>query len=223
MIKTIKHVNNLPYFGDEDLLGIAQTNSFASMVFEMLSGKKPSTSQIKLFELILNISIDHGPDTPSAIETIKAGQNGKNISDSVAAGIIQINDTHGGAIEPAMELFYKIESDKLDIHDLVKEYLDQDKKMPGFGHRIYETDPRAQLIFKIAEEEKIEDKYINIAKSISTELNKIKGRTIPTNIDGAIAAILCTFGWESKLAKAVFIIARTPGLCGQYLNIISPK
>ena len=37
-------------------------------------------------------------------------------------------------------------------------------------------------------------------------------------IDGAIACLLCTFGWESRLGNAVFVIARVPGLCGHILN-----
>jgi len=45
-----------------------------------------------------------------------------------------------------------------------------------------------------------------------------KGQKLPLNIDGAIAVALCSFGWDPKLGKAVFIIARTPGLCGQFLN-----
>jgi len=52
----------------------------------------------------------------------------------------------------------------------------------------------------------------------SKELEAQKGKKLPLNIDGAIAVALCSFGWDSKLGKAVFLIARTPGLCGQYLT-----
>ncbi|MFI5241119.1 MAG: citryl-CoA lyase [Microgenomates group bacterium] len=218
MAKTVTHKNEVPYFGEEELLNIAPQRNFSQMVFELLSGKTPNEHEARLFETILNISIDHGEDTPSAVETIKAAKNGKTISESVAAGLLQINDIHGGAIEPAMELFYKIRSENLDVKTIVKEYLDGGKRMPGFGHRIYEVDPRSQLLFKLAKDEGISEEFINLAKEIESELTRAKEKPIPVNIDGSIAAILCAFGWNKNLGKAVFLTARVPGLCGQYLN-----
>lgn len=223
MSKTVTHKNNIPYFGDKNLLEVAQKNSFSDMIFELLSENKPSPSESKVFELVLNISIDHGNETPSAVEVIKNANADKSISESVSAGILQINNIHGGAIEPAMELYYKIEKNNLSIKDLVDEFMKKGERISGFGHRIYENDPRAELIFKIAKEESINDKFIKIAEKISEELSLIKNKKIPVNIDGAIAAILCSFGWNSNIGKSVFIIARTPGLCGQYLNETKTK
>lgn len=218
MAKTITHKDNLPFFGDKELLEVAPTRNFANMIFEMLSGNTPNIHQAKLFETILNISIDHGEETPSAVEVIKSAKDGKNISESIANGILQINNTHGGAIEPTMELLYKIKNKKLKVKNVVKEYLNDAKRMPGFGHRIYKIDPRSQLLFALAKNEGISEEFIRITIEIEKELIEAKGKPLPINIDGAIAAILCAFGWESRLGKAVFIIARTPGLCGQFLN-----
>lgn len=218
MAKTVIHKDNIPYFGDEELLKIAGTRSFSDMIFELLSGNKPKVHQSKLFETILNISIDHGSDTPSAVETIKSAKSGKTISQSVSNGILQINDIHGGAIEPAMKNFYEIRNNELGIKNYVREQLEQGKRIAGFGHRIYEIDPRSELLFKLAKDEGISDEYIQIAKGVEKELETAKGKKLPVNVDGAIAAILCTFGWDPKFGKAVFLIARTPGLCGQYLN-----
>jgi len=218
MSKIITHKNNLPYFGDELLFDVAPNRSFSEMIFELLSGKKPSPGQKKVFETILNISIDHGHEAPSAVETIKSAKEGRTISESVASGILQINDSHGGAIEPAMELLYKIKKEKLNIRRLISDYLSSGRRMPGFGHRIYEVDPRSELIFKLAKIEKIPKTYIDIAREIEKELKEAKGKVLPINIDGSIASILCAFCWNPNLGKAVFIIARTPGLCGQFLN-----
>lgn len=218
MTKTVTHINNLPYFGEDNLLEISEQRSFSSMIFELLSGNKPNESEAKLFNLILNISIDHGTDTPSAIETIAAAKDGKAISESVASGITKIDNVHGGAIEPAMEIFYKIKRENLDITNFTKDYLSDGRRMPGFGHRIYETDPRTELIFKLAISLNIQNTYIDIAKKIVNEINILKSKQIPINIDGAIAVILCSFGWKPSLGKAVFISARTPGLCAQFLG-----
>ena len=220
MAKTIVHnETGSALWGDEDHLQVAQSRSFSSLIFELLSEKIPTKEEEKVFELILNLSIDHGPDTPSAEAVIAAAKNNKNISEALVLGILQINDMHGGAQEKLMELFYGVQSLEFRIQNLVEEYLKEEKRMPGFGHRIYkDKDPRAELILNSLKENGFNSEFIKIAKDLEKELEAQKGQKLPLNIDGAIAVVLCSFGWDPKLGKAVFIIARTPGLCGQFLN-----
>lgn len=221
MAKTIIHdEDGNAKWGEEDHLEIAQSRSFTSMIFELLSEKVPTDSELKIFELILNLSIDHGQNTPSAVKVIEAAQAGKNISEAVATGILEINDSHGGAGEPLMEILYRLQGTGDSVQELIKEYLQQGKRMPGLGHRLYKgDDPRVLLIFKTSTNLGINMEFINLLQEIQKEMVSQKGVNLPINIDGAIAAVLCSFGWEPKLGKAVFIIARTPGLVGQFLNI----
>lgn len=219
MAKTVRHEELKSYWGDQDHLEVSQTHNFTQMIFELLSERQPLEAEAKLFDLILNISIDHGPETPSAIATIEAVRAGKPFGEAVGAGIAQINDTHGGAIEPLMEILYGVQSSKFKVESLVAEYLKEGKRMPGFGHRIYkESDPRAELVMNKAKEAGVGIEFIQLIKELGEELNRQSGKNLPINIDGAIATVLCGFGWESKLGKAVFIVARAPGLCAQYLN-----
>lgn len=218
MPKTIIHKNNIPYFGDEELLEVALKRKFSDMIFELLSEKKPNESESRLFETILNMSIDHGEETPSAIPTIEAAKSGKTVSESVAAGMIQINERHGGAVEGCMEILYKIKKENSNIKDFVQKTIDTGEKLPGFGHRFYETDPRTELLFELMKEENLSDEFIKIAKELEEELEKQKGKKLPINVDGAIAVVMCTLGWEPKVANTIFLIARTPGLVGQFLN-----
>lgn len=205
--------------GRQDHLEVSQSRSFASLIFELLSEKVPTEAELKVFELILNLSIDHGPDTPSAVPVVEAANAGKTISEAVSAGIMEINDTHGGAQEKLMEILYQVNREQITVDSLIKEYLKEGKRLAGFGHRIYKTeDPRAQLILNTLKASGFSEEFINIALEIEKELEAQKGIKLPLNIDGAIAVALCSFGWDPKLGKAVFIIARTPGLCGQYLN-----
>tara|TARA_Y100000310_G_scaffold341736_1_gene441849 strand:+ start:1176 stop:1841 length:666 start_codon:yes stop_codon:yes gene_type:complete len=219
MVKLVAHKDGRTLFGKEELVDVAGKKSFAQMIFELLSGNVPSKGELKVFELILNLSIDHGPDTPSSVVTIDKAKQGANISESVAEGIKKIDDTHGGAVEPAMEVLYEVKSEKLEVKSLVEDYLKEDKRLPGFGHRLYkDVDPRAQAILSALNQEKVGADYSTIVKGIERELSNKKGNKLPVNIDGAIAAALCGFGWDPNLGKAVFVIARTSGLCGQFLN-----
>ena len=216
MALTITHKNNQALLGDKNHLELAEQKSFSDLVFEVLSEKEPNPLQSRVFNLILNLAIDHGVDTPSTAATIKAKR--KTISEAVAAGVMQINDSHGGAIEPAMNFLYRIKEQNLDIAKEVEGYLSKKKLIAGFGHRLYkEVDPRAELIFRTMVEVNLGFEYIGIMRQVREELIK-RGKNIPINIDGAIAAALCSFGWNPRLGKAVFIIARMPGLCAHYLN-----
>lgn len=198
----------------------AQEVSFSALIFELLSGRSPEQKELKLFDLILNLSIDHGPDAPSAAATITSAKAGKEFGEAVGAGIAQINERHGGAIEPLMDLLYS----RQKASDLVRVYTQEDKKIPGLGHRVYkDEDLRAELLFETAISFNIGKEYIQKVRVIRDEFEKQSGKSLPVNIDGAIAAILCGFGWESRLGKAVFIIARTPGLCAHFLNTKSEK
>lgn len=206
-------------WGEEDHLEVSKQKTFSQMIFELLSERNPNSEELKLFDLMLNLSIDHGPQTPSAIVTIEASKQGKTISEAVSEGILQINDSHGGAIEPAMENLYKVNQSQSSVGDLIKDYIDQDKKLPGFGHRIYkDIDPRARFILDSLQEIGGSEKFSEIEREFQSELEKQTGKHLPINIDGAIAVVLCSMGFESKTGKAFFLIARTPGLCAQFLN-----
>lgn len=220
MARLVSHRDLKSYFGEEDLLEKARNASFPAMIFELLSEKKPSDAELELFELILNISIDHGPETPSAVETIQSAHEGKTISESVASGILQIGDVHGGAAEPLMRELYDIEKCLRSSKQMVEGYLDEGKRLPGFGHRIYkDADPRAQLILGYTKIVSGGGRWVELGREVEKELSELSGKQLPINIDGAIAVALCALGFEPRLGKAVFIIARTPGLCGWYLQI----
>src|SRR5581483_12361494 len=99
-------------FGEQEHLKYAAKVTFPELVFESLSGQKPDQKQLKLFNLILNLCFDHGPNSPSGAATIEATKNGQPMGQAVAAGIAQINERHGGAIEPGMRFFNSVRVSK---------------------------------------------------------------------------------------------------------------
>lgn len=216
MPKTVIHQDDKTLLGDQDHLEIAQELSFGEMIFRMLSEQVPTPEQLKLFELILNLSVDHGPEAPSAKATLAASDQA--IGRAVGQGIEQINDSHGGATEPCMKLLYEMQDYDLSAKDVVAKFIESDMKLPGFGHRIYKVDPRAQLLLAEAEKVDVGKVYLKLVRELESELQSQTGKTLPLNIDGAIAAILCGLGWGTELAKPVFIIARTVGLTAHYVN-----
>jgi citryl-CoA lyase len=223
MAKTITHIDNdetkPAMFGDKDLLETAQKNTFTEMIFEMLTERTPSAAEVKLLNLILNLSSDHGPNAPSAVATIAATKEGKTMGESVGLGMAQIGDRHGGAGGPLMEIMYRIKNQGTSIKGEIEELLKEGKRLPGVGHRVYkDLDPRAQLIMKTAVDNGIGEEYVKIVNDLRDALEEQSGKSLPVNIDGAIAAVFCGFGLKPELGIAIFIIARAPGLCAHFIN-----
>ncbi|MEK7551839.1 MAG: citrate/2-methylcitrate synthase [Patescibacteria group bacterium] len=219
MSLTVNHKDNESYLGDKPLLKLAREKNFSELIFILLAEREPSKDELSIFELILNISIDHGPDTPSAKAVIEKAKGGENIGEAVASGMREINDVHGGAQEALMPILYKIVKEKLSAENIVKEFVENKKRLPGFGHRLYkDNDPRAELIITTLVENGLGEDYVAASRALQKSLKDITGKTLPLNIDGAIAVALCAFGLPPSLGKPIFMIARTPGLCAHYLN-----
>ncbi len=223
MAKTITHIDNdetkPALFGEQDLLKFAKKTSFTEMIFEILTERKPSEAEIKLLNLILDLSADHGPNAPSAVATIESAKNGKTMGEAVGDGMAQIGDRHGGAGGPLMEILYRVQGTGERVQVVVKEYLQAGKRIPGMGHRVYkDLDPRAQLIMKTALENGVGEEYVKMVNEVRDELEAQSGKSLPVNIDGAIAAVFCGMGLKPEHGIAIFIIARAPGLCAHFIN-----
>ncbi len=181
---------------------------FAEAIWLLLKGEEPSEKESEMFNTILSISIDHGVGNPSTVAARTVQSGGNSMNSSVAAGILALGDKHGGAIEDAMEI---LQSEK-DAETIVEEYLESGEKIPGLGHKVYdEEDPRAGKIFSKAGELGLAGDAVEKMKSVAEEFAERKVDLV-INVDGATAAVMSDLGWDYRLGKGVFIVARAPGL-----------
>jgi citrate synthase len=98
---------------------------------------------------------------------------------------------------------------------LVARYLESGETPPGFGHRFHTRDPRAARLFQMALELEVEAEHIQMIRAVEMVLHDHpdeQGRTLPVNIDGAIAAVCGDLGVPPTIADAIFIISRVPGI-----------
>lgn len=191
----------------EKLEDVMEMN-FSDAIWLVLSGEKPSEEESEIFNTVLSCCIDHGVGNPSTVSarTVQSGGNGMNTS--VAAGILALGDSHGGAIENCMEMLQS----KKSAEEIVEQKLESGETIPGIGHKVYkEEDPRAKKIFEKAENLGIASENVDKMKAIRKEFAEKKVELV-VNVDGAIAAVMSDLGWDSRLGKGIFIIARTPGL-----------
>ncbi len=194
--------------------------SFAQAIYLVLTGERPSPEVGKLVDAIFVSSIDHGASPPSVLSARTVASTGAELNAAIAAGVLGISRYHGGAIEEAMKLFLDIarrmEEEKKSATDAALDFLEEmqakGKRASGFGHRIHTEDPRTKKLFDLAEELELAGRYIQIAFAVEKGLKDVYGKSLPINVDGAIAAVLCDLGIPPEIGNAFFIIARVPGL-----------
>lgn len=194
--------------------------SFAQAIYLVLTGEMPSAEVGKLVDAIFVSSVDHGASPPSVLAARTVASTGAELNAAIASGVLAISRYHGGAIQEAMHLFLDIakrmEEEKKSEADAVwgvlSEMKERGKRASGFGHRIHTEDPRTKKLFYLAKELRLAGKHIQIALAVEKSLKEMLGKSLPINVDGAIAAVLCDLGLPSEIGNAFFIIARVPGL-----------
>jgi citrate synthase len=196
------------------------TLSFGAMVYLLWKGTPPTPGEARLMEAILVSSVDHGTTAPSGLATRVVMSGGNSLNAAVAAGVLAIGDSHGGAIEACARIYQDWLATRDEIPDtgqlaaiIVQEFQEKQKRIPGYGHRVYKRDPRTLKLIEIAEREKLRGRAVDLAVAIQDELEKRSGgKPLPLNVDGIIAALMTDMGFPWGLGKGFFILSRTAGL-----------
>ena len=188
---------------------LMQQYTFTDTIFLLYTGKLPTDGERQLLDTMLISAAEHGVETPSLYMPRVSVASGNSVHVGIAAGILGIGEAHAGAGEAAAKLLGRAE----DAPVLVEEYTKSGERMPGFGHRVYkEEDPRATLIFTKAKDAALPLGSFEKAYAIEADLQKIKGKKLPLNIDGAFAAAVLALGMKPVAAKALFVFARVAGM-----------
>jgi citrate synthase len=206
--------------------GLIGRVGYASVVHLLLRGELPSPAAAAVIDAILVSSVDHGASPPSTLAARTVASTGASLSASVAAGILSINQHHGGAIEGCMELLADGIAKLGDSNgaaasvaaSIVQAQRDAGARLPGFGHRLHTRDPRSTRLLDLAQTQGTAGRATALARALAEELSASTGRPMPLNVDGAIAALLLDLGFEPKTGNAFFMMARLPGLVAHILE-----
>lgn len=199
-----------------ELTKLIEEVGFAAAIWLVLKGELPNKKQQRLLEAILVSCLEHGIGPPSTTVARITASTGNPVNTAVAAGISAMGEFHGGAAEYAAKIFEQAAKTKKDIDTaaktIVEEIVRKGERMPGYGHAIYDVDPRTQTLLKIAKKEGFAGEYVKLAQAVERELQVTTGKKLPLNVDGVIAALLLELGLNWRLGKGLFIIGRTAGL-----------
>jgi citrate synthase len=184
----------------------------------MLHGERSDTQTERDFDICLILHAEHSFNastfTARAVASTRSHSYG-----AVAAALASLaGELHGGANMRVMEMLEDIGS--LDrIPDWIRDRLAGGKRIMGLGHAVYQVDdPRAGVLAPMAEalgQRKGDTRWAEIARHVEAaakeEFRKLKGRTLPTNVDFYSAPTYRAMGIPKDLFTPVFAISRVAG------------
>lgn len=200
---------------------------FSEGVYLLLTGELPPPGAGRLMDMMMVSCLDHGVTPPSVLAARTAASTGAPYNGAIAAGILSINEHHGGAIENAMRMLLGLDEflagagaeggpGEGPSPEALQAFVDQYRKtrprLPGFGHRIHRSDPRTVRLLSAAEEAGVAGRWVGLLKALAAAVEEVTGTKVPVNVDGALAALLLELGIAPELANSFFILSRVPGL-----------
>jgi citrate synthase len=196
----------------KDLVEADAKLSHAANFLWMLTGKKPSETATKAFDVALILHADHELNASTfAARVIAATLADVHSAITGAIGALK-GPLHGGANEAVMRMLFEIDEKGADPVDYVKQMLAQKKKVSGFGHRVYRTeDPRATHLRKMSEDlgRSANSRWFEMSRDIEKYVKAEK--KLNANVDFYSASTYTTLGIDIDLFTPIFAISRIAG------------
>jgi citrate synthase len=202
---------------------------FSEAIYLLLTGELPTPSIARLVDAMLVSFIDHGATPPSTLATRNCATTGASLRGAVAAGVLGFGRYHGGDVLACRQLFDEGlalarsgQAIAVAAATLVERLIKENEiPPPGFGHRFHTVDPRARRLLQLAHELEVDQKNTQLLRALELALQRhpaLEGRSLPVNIDGAIAAVTADAGLSPEVADALLIVSRVPGLAAHALE-----
>ncbi|MBI3583056.1 MAG: hypothetical protein HY096_03775 [Nitrospinae bacterium] len=186
-----------------------------------LTGRLPSPAEAQLIKRLVILTVDNGPCVSGALATIIASCAGIPLSQSVAAGLIMIGPRFGGAVTDAARYFeYGYKNYSGDVPAFLEYMKKEVGPVPGIGHRKFSKkspDLRVQSTIQFIRKNELNTPILNFALEIEKATVAKKDNLI-LNVDGMMGAVLRDLGFDIEGLNGFFIIARTIGLCGHWVD-----
>lgn len=179
-----------------------------------------SKQEAEIIRRIIMLSADHGPCVSGALATIIAACAGIGMSQAVAAGLIMIGPRFGGAVTDAGRYWKYAVDNKLTVDDFLAYMKKNVGPVPGIGHRVKSVrnpDKRVQELVSYVKGLGIPTPHLDFALAVE-KVTSAKKENLILNVDGAMAAILVDLGFPVDSLNGFFILARTIGLIGHWID-----
>ena len=221
-----RHSRGLSYVPpDNDL---SYTGNFLSMLFKMTELKyRPDPVLERALDVLFILHADHEQNCSTTTARVVGSAHADPYSVVSAAAAALSGPRHGGASEDVVRMLHECGSvDK--VPDLIKSVKAGERRLMGFGHRVYKNyDPRARIIKKIAYEV-FDVTGKNPAIDVALELERIAleddyfiERKLYPNVDFYSGTIYEAMGFQMEMFPVLFAIGRTAGWVAQWAEMLA--
>ncbi len=221
-----RHNMGLPYvYPDNDL---SYPGNFLSMMFKMTELKyQPDPRLERALDVLWILHADHEQNcSTNAVRSV--GSSRVDPYSAIAAGVAALyGPLHGGANEQVVRMLEEIGSVE-NIPDFLEAVKRRERRLMGFGHRIYKNyDPRARIIkdhaYKVFE---VTGKNPKIDIAVELEKRALEdeyfvSRKLYPNVDFYSGLIYEALNLPKEMFTVMFAIPRTSGWIAQWLEMLN--
>jgi citrate synthase len=223
-----RHSLGMPYVYPDNSL--SYTENFLHMLFKMPSETyRPDPAVAKALDVLFILHADHEQNCGTHVMRGIGSSHPDPYSAVAGAAAALYGPLHGGANEEVLKMLTEIGS-KDRVPAFIKEVKEGkgEKRLMGFGHRVYKNyDPRARIIKKIADEV-FEVTGRNPLLDIALELERIAlqddyfvKRKLYPNVDFYSGLIYQAIGMPTAAFTVLFAIPRTSGWIAQWGEMLA--
>ena len=220
-----RHTLGMPYaYPDNEL---SYPGNFLNMLFKTSELKyRPNPTLERALDVLFILHADHEQNcSANAMRNVGSSQVDP-YSACAAATAALYGPLHGGANEAVLRMLLDIGAVS-NVPAYIKRVKAGEKKLMGFGHRIYKNyDPRARIIKRIADEVfdiMGRNPLLDIAlecERIALEDEYFVSRRLYPNVDFYTGLIYQSMGFPVTMFPALFAIPRTSGWLAQWQEML---
>jgi citrate synthase len=208
--------NDLPYCGN-----------FLNMLFKTTEAKyRPNPTLERTLDILFILHADHEQNCSSTAMRGVGSSHVDPYSAIAAATAALYGPLHGGANEEVLRMLLDIGSVN-NVPSYIKRVKGGEKKLMGFGHRVYKNyDPRARIVKRLAYEVfdvMGRNPLVDIAlecERIALDDDYFVTRRLYPNVDFYTGLIYQSMGFPVTMFPVLFAIPRTSGWIAQWQEML---
>ena len=220
-----RHSLGMPYaYPDNEL---SYPGNFLNMLFKTTELKyRPNPTLERALDILFILHADHEQNCSANAMRNVGSSHVDPYSATAAATAALYGPLHGGANEEVLRMLMDIGS-IANVPAYIKRVKSGEKRLMGFGHRIYKNyDPRARIIKRIADEV-FDVMGRNPLLDIALEVERIAlqdeyfvTRKLYPNVDFYTGLIYQSMGFPVTMFPVLFAIPRTSGWIAQWEEML---
>ena len=220
-----RHSLGMPYaYPDNEL---SYEGNFLNMLFKTTELKyRPNPTLERALDILFILHADHEQNCSANAMRCVGSSHVDPYSATAAATAALYGPLHGGANEEVLRMLMEIGS-LAHVPEYIKRVKAGEKRLMGFGHRVYKNyDPRAKIIKRIAYEV-FELMGRNPLLEIALECERIAledeyfvKRKLYPNVDFYSGLIYQSMGFPVSMFPVLFAIPRTSGWIAQWEEML---